>query len=251
MKLVNLKSAVILLSGLLTTSYAYANEPANNLNATLLLQVQDLQETIKQLRGDIEQLQFESAKQKEQMQSLSADVDFRLSKIEKVSADAETNVALRNIDEKLDVDNNKNADKKAASAIGTDKEKAVQAAYQSAYQLIKNKQYKEAKTAFESFVNSYPQSELVANSYFWLGEIAAKADNHAEAATNYLQGYQKAPTGQRAPDNLYKLASSLKKIDKRKEACISLQRLKKEFPKLNTTMKKQLEEDLKSWSCSE
>ena len=55
--------------------------------------------------------------------------------------------------------------------------------------------------------------------------------NYRDAALIFADGYQKFPEGIKAPDMLFKLADSLIKINKNKEACKMLSQLESEFPK--------------------
>ncbi len=52
--------------------------------------------------------------------------------------------------------------------------------------------------------------------------------NYREAALVFAEGYQKFPSGLKAPNSLYKLAETLIKIDKTKEACNTLRKFAKE-----------------------
>src|ERR1019366_453052 len=42
--------------------------------------------------------------------------------------------------------------------------------YQAAFDLLKNGQYDRAITAFQGFLNAYPNSQLADNAQYWLGE---------------------------------------------------------------------------------
>ena len=256
-------------------------------NASLVAQLEELKEQLKKIRGDVEQVQFENARINEKFVKFTADIELRLSDINKKPVTNSTNIdQLDNISKNLDDDyitsgalsNSKivaaspqNDSKKevvtdgivkqdAANLVGSNvidskttkesKKKAVQQQYQDAYSLLKAKDYKTARTDFEKFIKDNPDNELVGSAYYWLGETFFLRGEFDNAAVNYLKGYQSNIHGTRSPDNLLKLSKSLAKIEKRKEACTTLLKLKKEFPSASTGIKKQMDEDIKTLRCN-
>ena len=57
----------------------------------------------------------------------------------------------------------------------------VQAAYRSAYELVRDKSYASADKAFTDFVVKYPRNELTGNAYYWLGELFEKQRDYKTA----------------------------------------------------------------------
>lgn len=227
--------------------------PEASSKAAALPQIDELREQIKALRGEIEQLQFELAKNNERMVKFSSDIEFRMTQFEREQQNKGKEQILDKIDEKLDGKAAQAQSESAANsqnnqqAPATDNE--IKLAYQEAYQLIRDKKYKEAKVAMEGFIGKYPNSDMTPNAYFWLGEIQFRFQDFDNAAVSYLKGYQANPKGNRAPDNLHKLALTLHKLDKRKEGCVALNKLRKEFPKLTGNIKKQSDEAFVSMRC--
>lgn len=260
--------------------HVYSNTPEDaksaRLNASLYTQIEELKDQIKAIRGDIEQLQFENAKSNERFVKFSSDIEFRINEIatskKKDAEDSSTANIFDNIDANLDNDSIlKNSDAKAieieksksakdakdakdkkAGDNFVDKKKgeiSAEQEYQDAYSALKNKEYKKSQTAFEEFIAKNKGHELVSSAYYWLGEIYFTNKQFDKAAVQYLKGYQANIRGSRAADNLLKLGKSLGKLEKRKEACITFSKLKKEFPNAQTNLKRQLAEDLKNYRC--
>ena len=69
----------------------------------------------------------------------------------------------------------------------------------------------------------------------------------SKSALSLAEGYQKFPDSIKAPDTLYKLAISLKKIDKVSEACKTLDLFLTEFPKNKLISK--VNESIDKWKC--
>jgi tol-pal system protein YbgF len=218
----------------------------------ILSQIDDLRDQTKKLRGDIEQLQFESTRLSDRIVKLSNDIEFRLTQLEGQQANQMNQNILTKIDEKLD-----DATENLAAKGGNDDSgkkpvmisKDAESDYEDAYQFIKDKNFAAAKDALLTFTKKYPDLELTGNAFYWIGEISYQSGDYDNAAVSYLRGYQVNPRGIRAPDNLYKLASCLYKLQKRNEACISLNKLNKEFPNLIGSIRKQADEDYKKYRC--
>lgn len=242
---------------------------SNRMSASMYGQMEEVKNQLKSIRGDIEQLQFDNARINEKLIKVVSDFEFRLSELEKKKKEITPEQSiLEHIDENLDNDtilakNDKNSmDKPAAPTSSTDKpksdkdfvnkktqEKSMEAQYQDAYSLLKDKQYKQSQEAFTAFVTAYPSSDLTGSAYYWLGETHFLRAEYDKAAVQYLKGYQSNIRGSRASDNLLKLGKSLAKLEKRKEACITYIKLKKEFPNAQSTIKKQMKEDMKTLRC--
>lgn len=261
------------------TSLTYASQvidqsgniEASRLSASNVAQLEEVKEQLKRMRGDIEQLQFDGSRLNEKLVKLASDMEFRFSQLDKkkneVSAEQKI---LDNIDANLD--NNsilQQSDATKASAKPVDdgkalpadiakdkvlsrsiKQRSMEQEYQDAYSMLKERDYVKSRAMFQKFLEKYPDSELAGSARYWNGETYFAQEDYDKAAVEYLKGYQANIRGSRAPDNLLKLAKSLSKLDKRQEeACITLMKLKKEFPNAQNTIKKQMMEDIKALKC--
>ena len=95
---------------------------------------------------------------------------------------------------------------KAASEDSGSVAGVEQVAYQSAVDLVLvEKDYQQAITAFEAFVIDYPQSALIANSQYWLGQLLYKEKKREEARTAFLIVTEKFPTSNKRADSLLKI----------------------------------------------
>lgn len=101
--------------------------------------------------------------------------------------------------------------------------------YAYAFGLLRQARYDEAETALRAFIKAYGNDPLAANARYWLGETYYVRGDYVQAAEVFLEGYQSAPKGQKAPDALLKLGMSLGSLDKKKEACATFAKLLGEF----------------------
>ena len=121
--------------------------------------------------------------------------------------------------------------------------------YDQALAVFKDGHFPQASNLFADFIETYPESKLSSNAYFWYGESFFRQKSFEKAALHYFKGYKKSPKGTKAGDSLLKLSIALGEIKKEKEACTTLEKLKKEFPKRTQLSMKKAEELEKKFSC--
>lgn len=121
--------------------------------------------------------------------------------------------------------------------------------YDLALAALKDNKLSEAQKRFTKFIETYPNSSLVSNAYFWYGESFFKQNIFDKAAINYLKSYKHSPKGLKASDALLKLALSLGEIDKTKEACSILDKLESEFPNRAATAIKRAKDAKAKFTC--
>ncbi|TAN27398.1 MAG: tol-pal system protein YbgF [Castellaniella sp.] len=106
-----------------------------------------------------------------------------------------------------------------------------QAAYSAAADLYRGGRYKEAASAFSTFISSYPDSNQATDARFYLGssQYASKDFKHS---IQTMQALVKAhPDSPKAPDALLVTAADQIELNDMKGAKASLQRITKEYPK--------------------
>ncbi len=116
---------------------------------------------------------------------------------------------------------------------GTPKER-----YTYAFGLLRQAKYDEAEAALRAFIEVHGDDPLASNARFWLGDTYYVRGQFHEAAKTFLEGYKADPKGAKAPDDLLKLAMSLARLEKQKDACVTFTKLKKDFPDAPDRIKK-------------
>lgn len=224
-------------SGAATDPNAPAGVPINNGQA--IARMAQIDEEIRQIRGLIEQNQFQNKQTAAELKKLSDDVDYRLRAIEQKQAAAATpqSETTAAAPETLDVPKPEDTggepkpaaykpdDKSAKPALTGKDFPNSNAHYSYAFKLLNEKKYAEAATSFDAFVKKYPSDPLTSNAFYWLGESQYARNDFTRSAESFRKGFESAPDGQKAPDNLYKLAMSLSQIKRTNEACIVLQQV--------------------------
>ncbi len=103
--------------------------------------------------------------------------------------------------------------------------------YEKAYNTYKAGRYMEAREAFNQFVLSYPDSKLVNNAIFWIGETFYRFGDYINAISKYKQVVDKYPKGAKAPDALLKMGFAFEMSGETKAAIATLEKLSREYPK--------------------
>jgi len=78
-------------------------------------------------------------------------------------------------------------------------------AYQSAYALVKTKQFDKAIESYRGFITTYQDSALVPNAYYWLGELYLVKKQLQQAEKVFSTVVNSFPLSRKVPDASYKL----------------------------------------------
>ena len=108
--------------------------------------------------------------------------------------------------------------------------------YAFARALLTRLNYEAAQVAFAEFLAEHGDHALAGNAQYWLGETFYVRGNFSEAASTFIEGYQKFPEGSKAPDNLLKLGMSLAALDQKSDACATFAELLSRFDDANDNL---------------
>ena len=102
--------------------------------------------------------------------------------------------------------------------------------YKYAYDMLVRENYTEAESSFKAFIGEHPDDPLASNAYYWLGETYYVQKNYQLAAVSFAKGFQRFPKGNKALDQLFKLALTFLSLGKNEDACATFSKLEAEFP---------------------
>ena len=108
--------------------------------------------------------------------------------------------------------------------------------YEFAISFLKVGDYNTAERAFREFVDTNPEHKLAGNAQYWYAETFRIRQLYTDAASAYLEGYQKYPKNDKAPINLLKLGVSLVQIGEKDQGCLMIVGVKKEYPEANQSV---------------
>jgi tol-pal system protein YbgF len=121
--------------------------------------------------------------------------------------------------------------------------------YKFAVSFVKVGDYETAEIALREFVDGNPNHELAGNAQYWYGETFRVRQLYQDAATAYLNGYQKYPKSSKAPVNLLKLGVMLVQIGEKEQGCSMILGVKKQYPKANQSVIQKSEYEKKKFNC--
>ena len=130
-------------------------------------------------------------------------------------------------------------------------ETSIDKQYEFATNLLKVGDYNTAERAFREFVITNPDHELAGSAQYWYAETFRIRQLYTDAASAYLEGYQKYPKSEKAPINLLKLGVSLVQIGEKDQGCLMIIGVQKQYPKANQSVLQKAEYEGKKFECKE
>ena len=121
--------------------------------------------------------------------------------------------------------------------------------YNFATSLLKQGDYTTAERALREFVIDNPEHSLAGNAQYWYAETFRIRQLYTDAATAYLEGYQKYPKSEKAAINLLKLGVSLVQIGEKDQGCLMIKGVKKEYPKAKQSVLQKAKYEEKKFDC--
>lgn len=199
--------------------------------AGIQVQIDELREQLRKINGKLEENAHRMTQLENQMQAMAKDNEFRFQALEQAAPVANAPAAAQAATSAptASAASTTTAAPVATAATPTPAFASSKEHYNYAFSLMNKAQYAEAGEAFASFVKTYPQDPLVGNVYYWLGETWYVRGDFVKSADSFRQGFEAMPKGNKAPDNLLKLAMSLGKMKQQKQACVVLSQLLKKF----------------------
>ena len=123
--------------------------------------------------------------------------------------------------------------------------------YEFATSFLKVGDYPTAERAFREFVLINPDHELAGNAQYWYAETFRIRQLYTDAASAYLEGYQKYPKGEKAPINLLKLGVSMVQIGEKDQGCKMINGVEKQYPKANQSVIQKAKYESQKFECNQ
>ena len=190
----------------------------------------DLRENIQQLRGQLETLKKDMARDakgsdelKDRLDNIALKVNFIENFLEIGKKDSVSDV----YDKGIQPPGNGVAAKEPA------KKQNKETMYAAAYQTFKDGHYDKSRTEFKNFLATYPDTEYAGNAQFWIGECYFFEKNYEQAILEYEKVAKNYPKGNKVPYALLKQGLSFLKLNDKISAKLILQQVIKDFPNTN------------------
>ena len=121
--------------------------------------------------------------------------------------------------------------------------------YSYAYDMLIRENFIEAEKSFKAFIGEHPNDPLASNAYYWLGETYYVQKKFQLASISFARGYQSFPKGNKAIDQLFKLALTFMNLGKNEDACAAFSKLESEFPNAPKRISNRAKEHIKRAKC--
>ena len=121
--------------------------------------------------------------------------------------------------------------------------------YEFATSFLKIGDYNTAERAFREFVITNSDHELAGSAQYWYAETFRIRQLYTDAASAYLEGYQKYPKSNKAPINLLKLGVSMVQIGEKDQGCLMISGVKEQYPQANQSVLQKAKYEEKKFEC--
>ncbi len=243
--------------------------------------VDDIEQSLRRLTGDMEELMFELSQLSQRMDRMQSQIDFlernqnapdlltglppgavpgelplvgtpdgqpenlALAPAEGVLGAIPENTPLPTPETPVQ-DNLASANILPPSAGGN-----PEAEFEAAMGLLTRAQYALAEEAFRTFSVDYPDTELGAQALYWTADIAYSVDrDYQGAARDFAELLRQYPDAPRAPEGMLKLGLSLLALGQLEEGCVTLAALPRTYPNATASIADRASTERSNAACA-
>lgn len=179
------------------------NQTRSQLQSQMSMQIIELQKEVKELRGVIEEHDYKLQQIQDRQRDLYRDIENRLSALPKGGAVSSTPTT-----------GSTTTTASTPSVINPGTTKAVKETvsgdgrveFESAFKLVRNRNYDQAVQSFESFLQNYPTSGYADNARFWIGQVYFAQSKLSEAEQQFSLLRTEYPESSKMSAAILKLA---------------------------------------------
>lgn len=230
-------------------------------NVDLLNRITELQAEVQSLRGQLEEQSFKIQELEKRNRDQYVDLDSRIARIESgqagtgqplldpaatppqagadpyatPSAPSSSDIVMEAPEVRAPID--AGIESSAAGSMGDAAPSqtivdpaAERAAYESAFDSLKNGQYAEAARRFQSFLQQYPSGDYSPNAQYWLGESYYVTQNYQIALDAFQRLLSQFPSSNKAPDALLKVGYCHYELKQWPQAESTLNQVVQQYP---------------------
>ncbi len=203
-----------------------------------------LQQSLTNLTGQLEQLQNRNARLQQQMEKMQADYEYRIEQLEKGGGARAGGAAPR-----------PGAQAAAPAAPSTPTPGPAPAGatpeqlYDDSVKKLQDGDYAGAERGFKTFIQRSPQNKLAGNAQYWLGETYYARRDYNNALTAFAEGYKVYKTSPKGPDNLLKLGITMALMGRKPDACAVFARFNQDYPRATDLQKRRIDQERQKNGC--
>ena len=261
------------------TGMSSSGKTSNSNDAVLtqhLLKLSDLEEQFKILTNNFEEINFKLDKLSSRITKVQVDNQMRFQDLERSGLNQGTStvssgiIKLPGSGEAQDLGGVSDSDiasleqvqkTQSVESVGTVVTETAQRTekilpetspeeqYKFAISFLKVGDYETAEFALREFVDVNSNHDLAGNAQFWYGETFRIRQLYQDAATAYLDGYQKYPKSKKAPRNLLELGVMMVQLGEKTQGCKMILGIKKQYPTASQSVIQRAEYNRKKFGC--
>jgi tol-pal system protein YbgF len=205
--------------------------------------INQLQQSITLLTGQIEQLQYRIQQLQQQSEKMQADYEYRLDQLEKGKGGGGPRPTAGPSSPPPPQPHAPPGPPPAANAANGDQ------LYHDAFKMLQDGDYAGAEKGFRTFVQRNPQHVLAGNAQYWLGETYYARRDYQNAMTAFAEGYKVYKTSPKGPDNLLKLGITLAALNRKSDACAVFSRFHQDYPRATDLQKRRIDQERQRNGC--
>ena len=205
-----------------------------------------LQQSITLLTGQIEQLQYKNQQLQQQMEKMQADYEYRLDTLEKGGKAGPRAAGPTPTPTPPAGGGNLAAN---APPAGSGAGPQGEALYHDAFKHLQDGDYAGAEQGFKAFVQRNPQHVLAGNAQYWLGETYYARRDYQNAMGAFAEGFKVYKTSPKGPDNLLKLGITLAALNRKSDACAVFARFSQDYPRATDLQKRRIDQERQKNGC--
>ncbi len=255
------------------------NQSSEEVLTRHLLKLSEIENQFQELTNRFEEINFKLDKLSSRLSKVQADNQIRFQQLENLSGESENILSTKKVEKKnlpgssepqdlgsvsyketeTSLENQQIQSIDTTNTVVTEKfvteekilpEDNPSKQYEFATSFLKVGDYNMAERAFREFVISNPEHDLAGSAQYWYAETFRIRQLYTDAASAYLEGYQKYPKSDKAPINLLKLGVSLVQIGEKDQGCLMITGVKKQYPEANQSVLQKAKYEEKKFECS-
>lgn len=235
--------------------------------------INDMEQSLRTLTGQVEQLAFEVRSLREQMERLDREMQFRLGALESaagiappVSGDAGAGGTTPDYPSgggtleipgagsgggvsggptTLGPSGGGVLGEIPVSPPGT----PAEAQYQSGMDLLSRAQYAQAQAQFRQLVAEYPDSEFAPDAQYFISDIYFVQGMNEEAARGFAEFVKNYPSARRGADAMLKLGLALFALGRNDDGCTILGAIRDKFPDASDAVTSRADREARKNGC--
>ncbi len=192
--------------------------------ADLYHQLQQLQQEIMELRGQVEEQSYRVRRLEKQRLEDYENLERRLRDGSQGRSSARPAAAGSSL--AASKQTSKSARQGSAKQSASSAERI---AYQKGFQQLKRQQLEQAQASFNAYIRDYPDGQYTANAYYWLGELYLTKNDLPRARSAFDKLVKRYPDYRKTPESSYKLATIYDQMGDEQKSRAMLQKIVREY----------------------